>query len=166
MCISCWFLISYYFKDQIFQLVPQNMPPHRSPMMLVAWRPSDLASWFNFVFPLSLLNFQLGLYFAALHGASLCRTFHAHGFVSKLGVLLVLLQMAMITGKTYATNIHTPSKVIKIWNPRFQIVRRIHDLTIFQPKITLLRVIPTMTFQNSLLTPLLSEAFVTGLLPN
>jgi hypothetical protein len=31
---------------------------------------------------------------------------------------------------------------------------------------TLLRVIPTMTFQNSLLTPLLSEAFVTGLLPN
>ena len=32
--------------------------------------------------------------------------------------------------------------------------------------ITLLRVIPTMTFQNSLLTPLLSEAFVTGLLPN
>ena len=33
-------------------------------------------------------------------------------------------------------------------------------------KITLLRVIPTMTFQNSLLTPLLSEAFVTGLLPN
>ena len=26
-------------------------------------------------------------------------------------------------------------------------------------KITLLRVIPTMTFQNSLLTPLLSEAF-------
>ena len=34
------------------------------------------------------------------------------------------------------------------------------------PKITLLRVIPTMTFQNSLLTPLLSEAFVTGLLPN
>ena len=33
-------------------------------------------------------------------------------------------------------------------------------------QITLLRVIPTMTFQNSLLTPLLSEAFVTGLLPN
>jgi hypothetical protein len=33
-------------------------------------------------------------------------------------------------------------------------------------KITLLRVVPTMTFQNSLLTPLLSEAFVTGLLPN
>ena len=33
-------------------------------------------------------------------------------------------------------------------------------------KITLLRVIPTMTFQNSLLTPLLSETFVTGLLPN
>ena len=33
-------------------------------------------------------------------------------------------------------------------------------------KITLLRVIPTMTSQNSLLTPLLSEAFVTGLLPN
>jgi hypothetical protein len=33
-------------------------------------------------------------------------------------------------------------------------------------EITLLRVIPTMTFQNSLLTPLLSEAFVTGLLPN
>ena len=33
-------------------------------------------------------------------------------------------------------------------------------------KIYLLRVIPTMTFQNSLLTPLLSEAFVTGLLPN
>ena len=33
-------------------------------------------------------------------------------------------------------------------------------------KITLLRVIPTMTFQNSLLTSLLSEAFVTGLLPN
>jgi hypothetical protein len=33
-------------------------------------------------------------------------------------------------------------------------------------KITLLPVIPTMTFQNSLLTPLLSEAFVTGLLPN
>ena len=33
-------------------------------------------------------------------------------------------------------------------------------------KITLLRVIPTMTFQNSLLTPLLPEAFVTGLLPN
>ena len=33
-------------------------------------------------------------------------------------------------------------------------------------KITLLRVIPTMTFQNSFLTPLLSEAFVTGLLPN
>ena len=32
--------------------------------------------------------------------------------------------------------------------------------------ITLLRVIPTMTFQNNLLTPLLSEAFVTGLLPN
>ena len=35
-----------------------------------------------------------------------------------------------------------------------------------EKKITLLRVIPTMTFQNSLLTPLLSEAFVTGLLPN
>jgi hypothetical protein len=33
-------------------------------------------------------------------------------------------------------------------------------------EITLLRVIPTMTFQNSLLTPLLSEAFVTGLLPD
>jgi len=33
-------------------------------------------------------------------------------------------------------------------------------------QVTLLRVIPTMTFQNSLLTPLLSEAFVTGLLPN
>jgi hypothetical protein len=32
-------------------------------------------------------------------------------------------------------------------------------------KNTLLRVIPTMTFQNSLLTPLLSDAFVTGLLP-
>ena len=31
--------------------------------------------------------------------------------------------------------------------------------------ITLLRVIPTMTFQNSLLTPLLSEAFVRGLCP-
>ena len=38
-------------------------------------------------------------------------------------------------------------------------------LTILK-KNTLLRVIPTMTFQNSLLTPLLSEAFVTGLLPN
>jgi hypothetical protein len=42
--------------------------------------------------------------------------------------------------------------------------------TLFEEKvslqITLLRVIPTMTFQNSLLTPLLSEAFVTGLLPN
>jgi hypothetical protein len=36
----------------------------------------------------------------------------------------------------------------------------------FDGKIILLRVIPTMTFQNSLLTPLLSEAFVTGLLPN
>ena len=35
-----------------------------------------------------------------------------------------------------------------------------------EDKITLLRVIPTITFQNSLLTPLLSEAFVTGLLPN
>jgi hypothetical protein len=35
-----------------------------------------------------------------------------------------------------------------------------------QDKITLLRVIPSMTFQNGLLTPLLSEAFVTGLLPN
>jgi len=32
--------------------------------------------------------------------------------------------------------------------------------------IILLRVIPTMTFQNSLSTALLSEAFVTGLLPN
>jgi hypothetical protein len=32
--------------------------------------------------------------------------------------------------------------------------------------ITILRVIHTMTFQNSLLTTLLSEAFVTGLLPN
>ena len=35
-----------------------------------------------------------------------------------------------------------------------------------QKQITLLRVIPTMTCQNSLLTPLLSEAFVTELLPN
>ena len=33
-------------------------------------------------------------------------------------------------------------------------------------KKTLLRVIPTMTFQNNLLTALLSEAFVTGILPN
>ena len=32
-------------------------------------------------------------------------------------------------------------------------------------KITLLRVIPSMTFQNSLLTQLLSEAFVTALWP-
>ena len=38
--------------------------------------------------------------------------------------------------------------------------------TSLRKKNTLLRVIPTMTFQNSLLTPLLSEAFVTGLLPN
>ena len=51
------------------------------------------------------------------------------------------------------------------WQPSCQSTRA-SSIRINSNKITLLRVIPTMTFQNSLLTPLLSEAFVTGLLPN
>jgi hypothetical protein len=58
------------------------------------------------------------------------------------------------------------SGTVRESNAKLEVMVNVANFEWFFIKITLLRVIPTMTFQNSLLTPLLSEAFVTGLLPN
>ena len=71
-------------------------------------------------------------------------------------------QLATFAQKTAPTSFHSVPSALD--EPKLLTMKP--TKTIQKQSITLLRVIPTMTFQNSLLTQFLSEAFVTALWPN